>query len=146
MKEKTFLVSFNVHHIFKLSSANYLTVYFIIQLKFLADHTYISSKCGFKFFQTQISTHSVGKLFQIAIRLRRGWWGRRLCVGWTQRFQNDLLFRINWLLFNTRNLLAGSGIDFGVSTWGHYIAFSKGHMVCLLWIVIYVYRADSQFV
>jgi hypothetical protein len=47
---------------------------------------------------------------------------------------------------NTRNLLADFGIDFGVSTWGHYISFFKGYMVCLSRIVISVYRADSQFV
>ncbi len=50
------------------------------------------------------------------------------------------------LLFNTKKLLADSGIDFDVSTWGHYIAFFKGHMVCLSRIVIYVVPADSQFV
>ncbi len=50
------------------------------------------------------------------------------------------------LLFNTRKLLAGSGIDLDVSKWGHYIAFVKGHMVCLLRIVIYVGPVDSQFV
>jgi hypothetical protein len=43
-------------------------------------------------------------------------------------------------------LLADSGIDFDVSTLGHYIAFFKGHMVCLSRIVIYIAPADSQFV
>jgi hypothetical protein len=59
----------------------------------------------------------------------------------------ECYFQLHYrLLFNTRKLLADSGIDFDVSTWGHYIDFFKGHMVCLSQIVIYVARADSQFV
>ncbi len=43
-KGRAFPVSFNVHHVFKLSSADNLAVHFIIQLNFLlADHTSISS-------------------------------------------------------------------------------------------------------
>ena len=108
----------------------------------------------------QILTYSAGKILYNQIAPR--WWCRRLCVGCAQRFQNGLLFLYTvvdcsiyryyiffgnfWdVIFNCNSgccsireiFLAGSGIDVEVSTWGHYIAIFKGHMVCLSRMEIY---------
>jgi hypothetical protein len=61
-------------------------------------------------------------------------------------FSGMLLSTALQVVVQYEKLLADSGIDFDVSTLGHYIAFFKGHMVCLSRIVIYVDPADSQFV
>ena len=134
-----------------------------------AKHTIIH-QAGLSKFQTNFNTFRRKTLSKW---LRWGWWCRLLCVGWTQRFQNGFLY-FGW--FGLRHISRGYIFHSKHAFWnvifncksgccsireislpalvltlmfqhgGHYIAFFKGHMVCLSRMEIYVYRANSRFV